>query len=281
MKYTPKELKGNVNVSETHPVREFFLLVAGVAGVCLLIYWILGFAVDLIVARLPSNIESGLGRLVEKQFRIQSNLEPRELYLTGLVNRLKKGSALEAETFSVHVADEEQVNALAMPGNHILVYSGLLKLVESENELAMVLGHELGHFAHKDHLRGLGRGLVLLVVSSVVLGANSSATDFIQTSLLAVNMKFSQKQESQADAFGLDRLHACYGHAGGATGFFEKLERLEHLPGIVHFFSSHPSSEDRIAVINRMIADHGLAIKSTAPIDTEVLGDTGTVPAGR
>ena len=46
------------------------------------------------------------------------------------------------------------MNAVALPGGNIVVFAGLLKEIKSENELAMILGHELGHFAHRDHLRG-------------------------------------------------------------------------------------------------------------------------------
>ncbi len=121
--------------------------------------------------------------------------------------------------FTIYLSDSDDVNAIALPGGRIVVFKGLLDQVESENELAMVLAHELGHFAHRDHMRGLGRGLGLAVATALLLGENNSASGLISKAVLTFQVKYSQSQESAADQFGVDLLTARYGHAGGAPAF--------------------------------------------------------------
>jgi Zn-dependent protease with chaperone function len=87
--------------------------------------------------------------------------------LQALVDRLQTQCAALPYQITVHVQPSTAVNAAALPGGHMLVFSGLLTEMRSENELAFVLAHELGHYAHRDHLRGLGRALVLMAASTV------------------------------------------------------------------------------------------------------------------
>jgi len=67
-----------------------------------------------------------------------------------------------------------------------------------------VLAHELGHFANRDHLKGLGRGLILWIISAGILGQDNAITDLAGRSLIGVQMKFSQAQETKADLFALE-----------------------------------------------------------------------------
>ena len=89
------------------------------------------------------------------------------LYEVITVGELPPDSPISNRPFHVYVTEVDDINAIALPGSNIIVFSGLLQNIQSENELVMVLGHELGHYAHKDHLRGLGRGLgISLVITS-------------------------------------------------------------------------------------------------------------------
>ncbi len=64
-------------------------------------------------------------------------------------------------------------------GGHILLFQGLLDILKTENSLSFVIGHELGHFKNRDHLRGLGRGIVLTALSATFTGANSNLTSLL------------------------------------------------------------------------------------------------------
>jgi predicted Zn-dependent protease len=272
VKYNPRELKGNVNVSPASPVREFFLLLGGIIGICLLIYTVLGFAVDLVVSRLPIEIEDKLAGLFSSMYETGEKSEAAERLqqmLDGLVNHIPQESmpAGSASDFKVHLVSHSQVNAMAFPGRNIVVFSGLIKEASSENELAFVLAHELGHYANRDHLKGFGRSLVLLAASATLLGADSSATNLIMNSLLKVEMKFSQKQETAADLWALDILSRKYGHVSGATDFFAKMAQKEGRGRIRYYFTTHPYPGSRVKRLRNRIKEKGYIMKDKAALD--------------
>jgi predicted Zn-dependent protease len=145
---------------------------------------------------------------------------------------------------SVAVVDEDAPNAFATLAGRMFVTRGLLERVESENELAMVLAHEIAHLAHRDPAAALGaQAMIALLSAAVGLGGEGAATGAAAIGFLA----FSRSQEERADEIAIDALKAVYGHAGGADAFFRRVAALDslgsHLP---QFLSTHPSDEGRI-----------------------------------
>lgn len=183
-----------------------------------------------------------------------------------LLKYLPADSPLRRYHFSVSIAENDEVNAMALPGGSIVVYSGLLKQVRSENELAMVLGHELGHYANRDHLRGIGRGLGMTLVLATVFGQDSLGAEMASNLFNTVQMRYSQKQERGADTFGLQLLAAGYGHAGGATDFFSRLAQKTG-NRYSYLLASHPHPQDRIEALNKMIGEKGYSIGKIIPLD--------------
>ncbi len=226
MKYTPKELKGNVNISHTSPIREFFLLLGASLTSILLIYLVLGFAVNLIVTRLPSSVEENIGSIILQRFENRNNASAG-VHLQKLLDDLLREYPHGETHFQAHLLTDNNANAMALPGGNIIVFSALINEVQSENELAFVLAHELGHFANRDHLKGVGRMLVVLAITTTLFGADNFLNNILINSLINVEMKFSQKQEKDADFFALELLQKKYGQVAGATDFFEKLGKKD------------------------------------------------------
>jgi Zn-dependent protease with chaperone function len=266
MKFVPVDLEDNVNVSKISPLKELLLLTVVSLFIVLSVFILLGFAVDYIVPRLPPRFEENLGKVFDSFYSTAGKPVPAEIKLQQLLDKLQAEIPGNKVKYRVKIEVSDQVNAMAVPGGTIIVFSQLVKQAGSENELAFVLGHELGHFAHQDHLKGLGRGLILLVFSSAIFGADSSLSDFFSKQLTRVEMKFSQQQETNADLFGLDLLEKNYGQAAGATDFFRKMLKEEKNSKFAYFFASHPPSETRINVIDRKIKEQGFLIKEKIPL---------------
>ena len=261
MKYTPRELADNVNVSVTHPLKELVWMVGGLVAIVVIVslaFWLIS---EWVVPRVPVDVEVWAGKKLMGQVSGTQNQE-----LTGILHRLLKAlppdSPLRRYNFSVRVADSKEVNAVALPGGRIVVFSGLLVQARSENELAMVLGHELGHYAHRDHLRALGRGLGVTLAMAMMFGKDSQAASLASDMFHGMEMRYSQKQEQAADAFGLDLLEAGYGHVGGATDLFS---RLTGKAGSKYSYvlASHPHPEARISALRAMIAAKGYPVRAT------------------
>jgi len=267
MRYTPKLPNGNVNISKTPALKEFFVLLGGLLAIIIGVYIILGFAVDFIVPRLPVKVENALEKVYSGFYKDAYEDVEAQTKLQMLLDELAKQLPEQRHDYKVHIVLGLKPNALALPGGHIVVFSALLEEAESENELSMILAHELGHFANRDHLRGLGRQLVLLTISITVLGADNPATNFLKNSLGNIQMKYNQHQERNADLFGLNLLHKRYGHVAGAFDFFQRLKEKEKIPRFFYFFATHPYHDDRITTIKKYIQENGYAEKEKVPLD--------------
>lgn len=270
MKFTPRPLSENVNVSKTHPLAELAWMLGGLALILFVFYLLVGQAVEVVAERLPAGAERWLGRQALKNFAAAESpvLDRR---LQALIAALPADSPLHRSEFRVWVADIDDINAVALPGECIVVFRGLLEAVESENELDMVLAHELGHFAHRDQLKGLGRGLVATVLAMTLFGNDSSAADLVASLTLSFDAHYSQRQEAAADAWGLDLLVVRYGHAGGAVDFFARMSRREDAPRLAYLRASHPHPEDRIRSLERRIAERNCRLEPVAPLDGKSL----------
>jgi len=256
-----------VNVSRTHPLREAALLVGGLLGVVVLLALLTAFAVDLVVPRLPARLEitifsgSWLAPADEAE-----ELDADAALIQDLVERLARHWPENPYTFRARVWQQEQVNALALPGGWIVVSTGLLEQAASENELAFVVGHEIGHFRNRDHLRGLGRGVAFgLMLAALGTSGAGSAADLASLAGQLAQRSFDRDQEVDADAFGLALVAAEYGHVAGAGDFFRKAPGEGGLLGenLEGYLSTHPLHEDRIEALATLAAERGWSTQAT------------------
>jgi Zn-dependent protease with chaperone function len=156
---------------------------------------------------------------------------------------------------------------MAMPGGHIVIFTGLLEKVKSENELSFILAHEMGHYAHRDHLRGFGRAMVFMTVATSLFGADSGISRIVGQTLNLTEMSFSRDQETWADEFALETVNCRYGHVAGATDFFRNITR-EQDPGIFgHYFASHPENQRRIDHLESRARSFGFRSGEKKPLD--------------
>jgi Zn-dependent protease with chaperone function len=257
MKYTPRLPERNVNVTPTSPLWEFFVLAGGLLAVVIGLYLVLGLAVDLIVPRISSAVEEKMGSLFLGTMAPGPEHSDATAAAQRILDDLQDRCTHLSYRFRISVHDSPAINALALPGGHIVIFTGLLEKVTSENELSFVLAHELGHYVHRDHLRAVGRALVFMLISTALLGPDNSLSTLLGGALNVTELNFSRKQEIWADAFAIDVLNCAYGHVGGAADFFRKIEK-ESDPGVFgHYFSTHPRNQERIADLRALARERG------------------------
>jgi len=256
MKYVAKDIEEYSNVKRTSPVREFFELLLKSAGVLLLLYWLSGLLVNFIAPKIPSDLELKIGTLyknnIEQKHELTASSEVQDI-LDNLIQ--SASSTLPKLNYKISITESQQANAFALPGGEIVVTSGLLKEISSENELAMILAHELGHYANRDHLKGLGRGLLLALFSCIFVGTDATTSGFLTNSLSGMERKFSQKQEIAADLFALDLVHQTYHNVTGATDFFKRVTNKDKTPKFLYFLATHPHPEKRYKLLQKTILD--------------------------
>jgi predicted Zn-dependent protease len=264
MKFTPKELEENVNVSKSSSIKDFFVLLFGTLAILIAIYIILGMLVGTVVTKLPEGLESKIGKVFTADLE-KSERTDDELALQKLLDEMLVYYPHENVEYKVHIKPASVTNAYVLPGGHIAVLSPLLREVESENELAFILAHEVGHHANRDHLRAFGRKIVLLALAYVVLGNNSDITQALTSSLENVEMRFSQKQEIAADLFAIELINQYYGHVGGVFDFFDRVAEYDETKKKNYFFASHPHPHKRNEIMKKYITENGLKLGEKSP----------------
>lgn len=260
VKYEARLPKHNDNTSKVHPLKELATLLGGLLALFGLAYLILGLVIDFSVDRISPEMEQDWFKRSGLSFAIKSTLDTAELVdgeRLSLFESLKQCSGIELD-LNLWLIKSPVVNAIAIPGGEIALYSGLEEKLSTENGLAFVLAHELAHFQHRDHLRGMGRGIVLALLTSTVAGSDSSLTKLVSPLSVVGQTSYSRSRESDADALALDILNCHYGHVGGATEFFEAMLSSESDDwAFSHYFSTHPEVEDRIRAIDRLTENKG------------------------
>jgi len=248
VKYRPGLPDEHVNLPREPSWLQALKLTVSLAVIALLGLGLLSLAMNAAVTYITPEQERALTEHIRD-----------DLNLTGVQNDAldrvtAKLSACVSLPYRVQafVMDEEKPNAFALPGGVIYVSRGLMKQLRSENELAFVLGHELGHFKHRDHLRRFGYGLVV-AFASVLLG--DSASMAYGTALDLGTASYSREAEREADRFGLEATQCAYGSVTGATAFFERMAETE---GWHSLMADHPGFKERIDAMRALIASKGM-----------------------
>jgi Zn-dependent protease with chaperone function len=275
VKFDPSLPEDGINVSRAHPLREALLLVGGVVAISAAAAVAVAVAADLVAPHIPIELEARLfSGWFDRGVEDGEAATPRERLLAQLLNRMASHWPENPYVFEIAIWDEPEPNAVALPGGVIAVTNALLESVESENELAFVLGHELGHFHNRDHLRGLGRGIAFsLLLVAVGVGGGGSAVQLASLAGQFAQRDFDRDQEIEADRFGLALLAAEYGHVSGAEAFFEHLPEPDESPGgeFASYFSTHPVNVSRIQALHAAASEMGW----------ELLGERQPLPSLR
>ncbi len=268
MKYAPSLPPHNDNVSRAHPLKDFLLLLAGLGALALLGFFLLGLVVDAVVDRMGPETEASLTRIIAARAAPAPSAQEaaRAARLQQLVDSLRPCAGLSGPA-TVRLTASRVPNAVVEPGGTIFVFSGLLDHVKSENGLAFVLAHELAHLSHRDHLRALGRGIVLYGLAALLTGDSSALASVLAPAQRLGQSSYSRARESAADAAALQVLACRYGHVGGATEFFAALQNkdADALPGS-HYFTSHPAMGARIEAIHAAAGKAGMQAGPVLPL---------------
>jgi len=175
------------------------------------------------------------------------------------------GSQLPSAQWEFVVFDApDTVNAFALPGGKVGVYTGLLKLVSSDDELAIVLGHEIGHVTARHGAERMTQSLGVEVVSAVA-GAAAEHTKYAQYAGAVqqafgmggnvLGLKFSREHESEADHIGI-RYAAKAGYdPRAAITFWKKMAAQKEKPATATWLSTHPSDQQRIEDLERLMPE--------------------------
>ena len=168
-------------------------------------------------------------------------------YVKGIFNRLLPHFKDRGMKYDVRVIQDSTANAFVIPGGHVYVHSGMLDMVDSDDELAAVISHELGHAERRHSLRNFRAStLMVAVLNKAVKNRQDRETWGALLSYITL-MKFSREQEDEADDIGQMRIaRAGFNPAAQVTLWEKFLKRYGDSKGLEQYLSSHPPSSQRI-----------------------------------
>ena len=166
-----------------------------------------------------------------------------------LVKALSKKDRGEWD-FRFRVVESKDINAFAVPGGNMFIFTGLLDKIQSSDELAAVTGHEMGHVYKEHWARSVANQQKRQLGIAVLLGlarANKSWQEIAGVGDTLITLKFSRGEEDQADAAGLENMVAASFDPRGMLDLFDTLQQATgNKGGLPDFLSDHPLTKDRI-----------------------------------
>lgn len=258
MKYSNPKL---AELSE--PAREgrsFLILLAGAGAILGALIGASLLASDWVAARIPFSAEQGILGSVASLAETDDEPETKDLAAVQALKALTARVAARMDlppgmAITVHYVDAPTVNAMATLGGNVFVYRGLIEKLNSEDQLAAVLAHEIGHVRQRHVIRALSRGVTLVAALGAVgiksRGINEWALG--QGSRLTA-LSYSREAEKEADSAALHAVYGLYGNVGGVMELFALFSRLGG--GGVEMLQSHPLGEHRLEDMAQLAAQH-------------------------
>ncbi|WP_034475490.1 M48 family metallopeptidase [Aestuariibacter salexigens] len=174
--------------------------------------------------------------------------------VAGFITRQVPQSVFAGQ-WEVVVFDDEQVNAFALPGGKIGVYTGLLKVATNQHQLAAVIGHEVGHVIAEHGNERMSQGTLIQIGTEAtrqIINANEVAySQPIMAAIglglqVGVQLPFSRTHESEADLIGLDLMASSGFDPQQAVSLWQNMEKASGGRQQPEFLSTHPAPQTRI-----------------------------------
>lgn len=151
------------------------------------------------------------------------------------------------------IHDDSTLNAFCTPGGYIYIYTGILKFLDSEDQLAGVMGHEIGHADMRHSTRQMTTMFGVQLLLDVLAGDRNALK---QVTGALVGLKFSRNHETEADEKSVYYLCPTDYNAAGGAGFFEKIQAMGGTR-VPEFLSTHPDPGNRIEHFHNSAVTNG------------------------
>ena len=199
-------------------------------------------------------------------------------YVWRVGKRIVKEASDTRFRYRFYVVKEPEPNAFTIPGGHVYVTSGLLRMVEDEDELAGVLAHEVAHSILRHISKAMDRAkrISLATLAAIIAGAflsrNAKGAEAIGTSAIAMAqslmLRYTRENEVEADQLGVKLMMRAGYRPGAMVRFLKKIYKWERMtsPDVPTYLRTHPAISDRIAYLSQ-------SYPPTAPDRSQPMGD--------
>ncbi len=196
----------------------------------------------------------------DPKFKLLDSIQNQEVYSYVYKIRneiLESGNVVHKNDFDWRIRiiqDDSTLNAFCTPGGYIYVYTGILKFLDSEDQLAGVMGHEIAHADLRHSTRQMTEMFGIQLILELIAGDSKSVKDI--TSGL-IGLTFSRSHEKEADEQSVNYLCPTKYNAAGGSGFFEKLIKKGNSNNPPVFLSTHPDPGNRVEKFKEIKTEKG------------------------
>ena len=241
-----------------------FLIIT--AGLIYSIFSLKETVCETLAKQIPVSWENQFGSTILYQFTT-SNKMIENPKLSEMMNKIADPilKAIPDKRFdiSIYISDDPQINAFALPGGHIVFYSGLLLAARSPEEIAGVLAHETAHVTRQHGIRHLIGTAGIFIMAKALFGDIEGLLGLIiNQGTFLINQKYSRDYEREADDAGWDYLVNANVDPRGMLSFFETLkahkkksgqDTVEKISDTLSYLSTHPATAERIERLNEKL----------------------------
>jgi predicted Zn-dependent protease len=226
----------------------------GIIGIIILSYvYILPNIAEKAVIIVPETYDKSLGEDFYNQFISYNEVDSaRTESLQKFANQLQLENK---KPLYFTVVKSDVVNAFALPDGHIVVFTGLLDLMENYDELVGLLGHEVTHVNERHTLKMLSRNIAgYLLVSAILSDVNGIMATIADNLNGIYSLTFSRSYEKEADMKGFEIMKINKTNPNGICNLFLRLKKGNKTNiEVPEFLSSHPITDSRIEYIKEVI----------------------------
>jgi Zn-dependent protease with chaperone function len=184
---------------------------------------------------------------------------------------------IDSYPIRITVINSEQINAFALPGGRIFVYSGIIEKMNSHEELVALLGHEITHVVNRHSLKSICRSAASgIVIASLFGDVTGISSGILSQADKFKELEYSRDLETEADNNGLQIMIDNKVNPSGMLNLLEILKKESNeMPGLMKYLSTHPDTEARIENI-KAHSDFGLKFNENEELKTIFRDLTGS-----
>jgi Zn-dependent protease with chaperone function len=232
-----------------HTIAVFAVL--GSIILALFICWLANdWIISYIVSQLPTQWEADLGKdiMAEKRKQVDFSTDPdRTNYVNAVAQRLVQALPKKSGPYRFYVVEDSRVNAFALPGGNVIVLDGLLNFIDTPEELAGALAHEIAHVTQRHILKRAAASIGPVFAIRYFSGRDSALSAIVATGAFMGHQRYGRANETEADEIGVDYLVKAGINPEGLIRFFRKLRGMEgSIDPDMEMFSDHPATSARI-----------------------------------
>lgn len=245
-------ISDNINVGDSNLFGEIIILITGMAMFCFAIFLFANKISEFIVSKIPDKTQIKIEKALPKPFLPTKEIPSEKIVFLNNIKHeiISFDKKLQNKSnFEIYEVPQEEVNAFVTTNGTIYFTEGLLNKVDDEKTLVFVLAHEMGHYAHRDHLKSISKSLIVAMLQTLITSGQEELSTICNSLTSVEELNYSRNQEKQADIYAAKVIYKLYGNLDGAENFFNILESEKEVPELFKYFSTHPSINDRLELI--------------------------------